>query len=142
MNKVAIKKIGFTEQNEYNDIWQQQQSSTPEPPQRGSQGQTVRWFGTLDQGAATIEENISQSSDGSYYECLLSFSLRTEADIAKARKYARRPVVMYAQTVDGNEYTIGTKGYPATMITSNRYDALNTREITVEVTYQSLTPVM
>ena len=75
MNKVAIKKIGFTEQNEYNDIWQQ--PSPLEPPQRGSQGQTVRWFDTLDQGAATLEENISQSSDGSYYESRLSFSLRT-----------------------------------------------------------------
>ena len=141
MTKVALKKIGFIEQNEVDDTWQQQQSSTPQPPQRGT-SPSVKWFASIDQAAATLEETVNQSSDGSYYESRLSFSLRQEADIAKAKKYARRPVVIYVDAVDGSQYTIGTTGYPATMITRNRIDGTNTREITVEVTYQTLTPVM
>ena len=141
MTKVALRKIGFIEQNEVDDTWQQQQSSTPQPPQRGT-SPSVKWFASIDQAAATLEETVNQSSDGSYYESRLSFSLRQEADIAKAKKYARRPVVIYVNAVDGSQYTIGTAGYPATMITRNRFDGTNTREITVEVTYQTLTPVM
>ena len=141
MTKVALKKIGFIEQNEVDDTWQQQQSGVQPEPQRGT-SPSVKWFAGIDQAAAILEETVNQSSDGSYYESRLSFSLRQEADIAKAKKYARRPVVIYVNAVDGSQYTIGTKGYPATMITRNRFDGTNTREITVEVTYQTLTPVM
>ena len=83
MTKVALKKIGFIEQNEVDDTWQQQQSVTPQPPQRGT-SPSVKWFAGIDQAAATLEETVNQSSDGSYYESSLSFSLRQEADIAKA----------------------------------------------------------
>ena len=69
-------------------------------------------------------------------------------DVAKkvkdelAKKYAGRPVVVYAVAVDGKRYTIGTKSYPAYLVISNRYDAMNTREVAVNVKYQSKTSLL
>lgn len=141
MTKVALKSIGFVEQNEIDDQWVQQEL----PAQRGV-GNTImaglHSFGNIDQSAATLEENFEDDENGQLYEAMLDFTVRTEADIAMAKKYAGRPVVVHVQAVDGSRYKIGTKQYPVRMTTQNRYDAMNTREIGVSVSYKSLTGVM
>lgn len=141
MTKVALKSIGFVEQNEIDDQWVQQE----QPAQRGIGGTAIAGlhpFGSIDQSAATLEENFEDDENGQHYEAMLDFTVRTEADIAMAKKYAGRPVVVHVQAVDGNKYTIGTKQYPVRMKTQNRYDGMNTREIGVSVSYKSLTGVM
>ena len=141
MTKVALKSIGFVEQNEIDDQWVQQEL----PAQRGV-GNTImaglHSFGSIDQSAATLEENFEDDESGQHYEAMLDFTVRTEADISMAKKYAGRPVVVHVQAVDGNKYTIGTKQYPVRMKIQNRYDGMNTREIGVSVSYKSLTGVM
>lgn len=141
MTKVALKSIGFVEQNEIDDQWVQQEL----PAQRGV-GNTImaglHSFGNIDQSAATLEENFEDDENGQHYEAMLDFTVRTEADISMAKKYAGRPVVVHVQAVDGNKYTIGTKQYPVRMKTQNRYDGMNTREIGVSASYKSLTSVM
>ena len=141
MTKVALKSIGFVEQNEIDDQWVQQEL----PAQRGASNAIMvglRSFGSIDQSAATLEENFEDDESGQHYEALLDFTVRTEADIAMAKKYAGRPVVVHVQAVDGSRYKIGTKQYPVRMKTQNRYDGMNTREIGVSVSYKSLTGVM
>ncbi len=141
MNKVALKNIGFKEQNEVNDQWvqqeQQQERSIPDIYIDGS-----HWFKKIDQSAADLTEDLVMDESGQHYELTLSFTVRTEDDIALAKKYAKRPVVVYAVAVDGSRFTIGTKSYPAYLVTSNRYDAMNTREVQVSVSYQSRTGIM
>lgn len=141
MSKIGISRIGFVEQNEIDDQWVQQE----QPAQRGIGGTAIAGlhpFGSIDQSAATLEENFEDDENGQHYEAMLDFTVRTEADIAMAKKYAGRPVVVHVQAVDGNKYTIGTKQYPVRMKTQNRYDGMNTREIGVSVSYKSLTGVM
>ena len=141
MNKVALKTIGFKEQNEVNDQWvqqeQQQERSIPDIYVDGS-----HWFKKIDQSAADLTEDLVMDESGQHYELTLSFTVRTEDDIALAKKYAKRPVVVYAVAVDGSRFTIGTKSYPAYLVTSNRYDAMNTREVQVSVSYRSRTGIM
>ena len=141
MNKVALKNIGFKEQNEVNDQWvqqeQQQERSIPDIYIDGS-----HWFKKIDQSAADLTEDLVMDESGQHYELTLSFTVRTEDDMALAKKYAKCPVVVYAVAVDGSRFTIGTKSYPAYLVTSNRYDAMNTREVQVSVSYQSRTGIM
>lgn len=141
MTKVALKSIGFVEQNEIDDQWIQQEL----PAQRGASNTIMAGlhsFGSIDQSAATLEESLEDDENGQHYEAMLDFTVRTEADISMAKKYASRPVVVHVQAVDGNRYTIGTKQYPVRMKTQNRYDGMNTREIGVSVSYKSLTGIM
>lgn len=141
MNKVALKTIGFVEQNEVNDQWvqqeQQQERSLPDIYIDGS-----HWFKKIDQSAADLTEDLVMDESGQHYELTLSFTVRIEDDMDLAKKYAKRPVVVYAVAVDGSRFTIGTKSYPAYLVTSNRYDAMNTREVQGSVTYQSRTGIM
>lgn len=141
MTIVGIKKIGFIEQNEVNDHWtvqqEQQDRGIPDTNIDGS-----HWFKNIDQSSANLTEDLVMDENGQHYELTLSFTVRTKEDMALAKKYAKRPVVVYAIAVDGIRYPIGTKPYPAYIVTSNRYDAMNTREVQCSVTYQSLTGIM
>lgn len=142
MNKVALKKIGLIEQNEVNDVWTQQEEQQVERSLSDVYLDGSHWFNSIDQGSATLEENLNEDESGLSYTTNLSFTVRTEADMALAKKYAHRPLVIKAVAVDGNTYSIGTKQYPVHMATQNRYDGTNTREIQISATFQSSTGVM
>lgn len=141
MNKIGIFKIGFKEQNEVNDQWvqqeQQEERSIPDVYMDGS-----HWFKSIDQTATELTEDLTVDETGVYYDVQLPFTVRLEVDTELAKKYAGRPVVVYAVAVDGKRYTIGTKSYPAYLVISNRYDAMNTREVAVNVKYQSKTSLL
>ncbi len=141
MNKIGIFKIGFKEQHEVNDQWvqqeQQEERSIPDVYIDGS-----HWFKSIDQTATELTEDLTVDETGVYYEVQLPFTVRLEVDTELAKKYAGRPVVVYAVAVDGKRYTIGTKSYPAYLVISNRYDAMNTREVAVNVKYQSKTSLL
>ena len=141
MNKIGIFKIGFKEQHEVNDQWVQQEQqverSIPDVYIDGS-----HWFKSIDQTATELTEDLTVDETGVYYDVQLPFTVRLEVDTELAKKYAGRPVVVYAMAVDGKRYTIGTKSYPAYLIISNRYDAMNTREVAVNVKYQSKTSLL
>ncbi|MBQ8959466.1 MAG: hypothetical protein IJ057_13365 [Bacteroidales bacterium] len=142
MNKVALKTIGFVEQNEVNDQWVQQQE---QPAQRSLPDVYLdgsHWFKSIDQQNATLEETLNDDESGLSYTTNLDFTVRTEEDMALAKKYARRPLVIKAVAVDGTTYSIGTKQYPVRMATQNRYDGMNTREMQISATFQSRTGVM
>lgn len=141
MNKIGIFKIGFKEQNEVNDQWvqqeQQEERSIPDVYMDGS-----HWFKSIDQTATELTEDLTVDETGVHYDVQLPFTVRLEVDTELAKKYAGRPVVVYAVAVDGKRYTIGTKSYPAYLVISNRYDAMNTREVAVNVKYQSKTSLL
>ncbi len=141
MSKVGILKIGFKEQNEVNDQWvQQEQQSERSIPDIYSDGS--HWFKSIDQDNTSLTEQLVMDESGKRYEVRLSFVVRTDADIALAKKYEGRPVVVYAVAADGSRYTIGTKSYPAYLTPSNRYDARNTREVAMEVNYRGKTSLL
>lgn len=142
MNKVALKKIGFAEQNEINDVWQEQQAQNLRSTTYTTDGATWHWFDNIDQNAATLEESISDDENGVFYTAEVNFTVRTEADMTLAKKYEKRPLVMKAEAVDGKIYTIGTKQYPVRMATQNRYDGRNVREMQVSLSYDTLTGVL
>lgn len=141
MQKTGIKRIGFVEQNEIDDTWVQQE----QPNQRRGNPSTIpniRWFKCIDQGASSIEESTVDDATGLCYEASLQFVLRQQTDIALGKRYAKRPIVIYAEAVDGNTYKLGTKECPVRMAIVNRYDALNTRELSISANYLTLTGIM
>ena len=141
MSKVGIYRIGFKEQNEINDIWvqqeEQQERSGPELYIDGS-----HWFKSIDQKVTDLTEEMAMDETGTCFEQNLSFVVRKDVDIELARKYANRPVVVYALAVDGRRYTIGTKNYPAYLVTSDRYHGLDTREMAMTVNYKTKTRLL
>ena len=144
MTKVGILKIGFKEQNEVNDAWVQQEQE--QPAQRSGIPDIYidgsHWFKSIDQDNTSLTEELVIDESGKCFEVQLPFVVRKKADIDLAKKYEGRPVVVYAIAADGKRYTIGTKSYPAYLITSNRYDARNTREVAIEVNYKSKTSLI
>lgn len=141
MSKVGIYRIGFKEQNEINDIWvqqeEQQERSGPELYIDGS-----HWFKSIDQKVTDLTEEMAMDETGTCFEQNLSFVVRKDVDIELARKYANRPVVVYALAVDGSRYPIGTKNYPAYLVTSDRYQGLDTREVAITVNYKTKTRLL
>lgn len=142
MNKVALKKVGFLEQNEVNDVWVQQEEQQAERSLSDVYLDGGHWFKSIDQETATLEESLNEDETGLNYTTNLNFTVRTETDMTLAKKYARRPLVIKAVAVDGTTYSIGTKQYPVRMATQNRYDGMNTREIQISASFQSITGVM
>lgn len=141
MSKVGIYRIGFKEQNEVNDVWVQQE----EPAQRTLPDIYIdgsRRFKSIDQKNTTLTEDMVMDESGKKYVLKLPFVVRKDEDIDLAKKYAGRPLVVYAWAVDGHLYKIGTKTYPAYIVTSNRYQGLDTREMAMTVEYESLTPLL
>lgn len=141
MSKVGIYRIGFKEQNEINDIWvqqeEQQERSGPELYIDGS-----HWFKSIDQKVTDLTEEMAMDETGTCFEQNLSFVVRKDVDIELAREYANRPVVVYALAVDGSRYPIGTKNYPAYLVTSDRYQGLDTREVAITVNYKTKTRLL
>lgn len=144
MSKIGIHKIGFKEINEVTDQWSQQQEGQQQEeraiPEMQLQG--THWFKSIDQTNTTLIENLVEDDSGMYYEVQLPFVVRKDVDIKLAKKYEGRPVVIYVDAVDGNRYTIGSKEYPTYLITSNRYSAMDTREVAFEVNYKSSTSLL
>ena len=140
MNKIGIYRIGFKEQNEVNDVWVEQEQQERGIPVITIDG--VRRFKSIDQKNTTLTEELIDDENGIRYEVQLPFVVRKEEDVELADKYSGRPVVMYVWAVDGHLYKIGSKLYPAYMITSNKYQGLDTREMAVNVYYESLTKLL
>ena len=145
MNKVALKEIGFVEQNEVDDTWTQQTAQQEQQAQRSIAQEAVlvggHWFKSIDQQQATMAEELTMDAEGSRYRQQVKFAVRTEYDRTLAKKYERRPLVLHVWTVDGNLYKIGTKQYPAYMTTS-RTNGMDAVETAVTVEYETLTAIM
>ena len=141
MTIVGLKKIGFVEQNEVNDVWVQQEL----PAQRGENDpviENIRLFGSIDQSVSTLTEQTVDEADGMCFECVVSFAVRTQEDMRLARKYTKRPVVLHCNAVDGRHFAIGTKEYPVRMQWNENYDGTNTHEAQISVKYRTLTGIL
>jgi len=140
MNKVALKTIGFVEQNEVNDQWvqqeEQQDRSLPDVYIDG-----IHRFRSIDQRQASMTEELTMDENGSHYRQQVQFTVRTEYDRELAKKYERRPLVLHVWTVDGHHYKIGTKSYPAYIVPS-KTNSMDTVETALTVEYETLTPIM
>lgn len=144
MARIGIKRIGFAEQNEVDDTWTVQQAQQQQAD-RGAvmavQSAVWHWFDSIDQDTATLEEELTDD-DGLSYTARLDFTVRTDADIKLAVRYARRPLVIQAVAVDGRTYTMGTKPLPTRFTFSNRYATMQTREAQLHATYDTLNGIM
>ena len=92
MNKVALKRIGFAEQNETNDQWVMQQEE--EQQRSGSvmlADPSIRLFKSIDQETAQITEELNVDASGTRYRQQVQFTVRTPDDRALAKRYERRP---------------------------------------------------
>jgi hypothetical protein len=140
MNKVALKTIGFEEQNEVNDQWvQQQEQQDRSLPDVYIDG--IHRFRSIDQRQASMTEELTMDENGSHYRQQVQFTVRTEYDRELAKKYERRPLVLHVWTVDGHHYKIGTKSYPAYFVPS-KTNSMDTVETSLTVEYETLTPIM
>ena len=105
MNKVGIKKIGFVELNDVDDLWQQEQIDPNQPADRAVPPEAsilgFRGFRSIDQDNSSLSQQLDSNESGPVYDIDLSFVVRTDDDIALAQKYERRPVGRYVWTVDG-----------------------------------------
>ncbi len=142
MNKVALKEIGFVEQNDVDDEWAQTNPSQDMDRDLGpSYLVNGHWFKSIDQAQASLTEDLAMDENGSSYHQQVRFAVRTQADRDLAKKYERRPIVLHVWTVDGHLYKIGTKSYPARLKTS-KTNSRNTVETEVTVEYDTLAPLM
>ena len=142
MNKVALKTIGFVEQNEVNDTWQQEQEQQAER----SLAQDVyidgiNRFRSIDQDNSSMTEDLVIGEEGIKYSQEVQFVVRTEYDRKLAKKYERRPLVLHVWTVGGQHYKIGTKSYPA-YLRPTKSNSMDTVETSLTVEYETLTPIM
>lgn len=141
MSKIGIYQIGFKEQNEESDVWVQQEAQQERSlPNIYLDG--TRRFKSIDQKKTDLTEELVMDASGQKYKVQLPFIVRKDIDIELAKKYAGRPMVIYVWAVDGHVYKIGTKLYPAYIITSNRYQGLDTREMALTVEYESRKPLL
>lgn len=141
MAKTGIYRIGFVENNEVDDVWQQVEEQQEERGTRSGMS-VMHWFSTFDQKQASLKEEQVEDDAGILFETTLDFTVRLDADITLAKRYMRRPVVMRVVAVDQKEYEVGTKSYPVRMKTNNNYTGIDTREIRIKVDYQSCLGVM
>lgn len=140
MNKVALKTIGFVEQNEANDQWvQQQEQQDRSLPDVYIDG--IHRFRSIDQAKSSIMEDLSIEESGNKYHQHVQFVVRTEYDRELAKKYERRPLVVHVWTVDGCHYKLGTKSYPAYFVPS-KTNSMDTVETAMTVDYDTLTAIM
>lgn len=140
MNKVALKTIGFVEQNEANDQWVQQEEQQDRfLPDTYIDG--IRRFSSIDQQQASMTEELATDESGNLYRQQVQFVVRTEHDRELARKYERRPLVLHVWTVDGQHYMIGTKSYPAYLVPA-KTNSRSTVETALTVDYETLSPIM
>lgn len=140
MNKVALKTIGFVEQNEVNDQWvQQQEQQDRSLPYVSIDG--IHRFRSIDQRQASMTEELTIDENGNKYRQQVQFTVRTEYDRELAKKYERRPIVLHVWTVDGHHYKIGTKSYPAYIVPA-KTNSMDTVETALTVEYETLTPIM
>lgn len=136
MSKVGIYRIGFKEQNEVDDQWVMQEAQEERSlPSFSLDG--IHWFKSIDQRNSNLTEDETMDETGRKYAALLDFVVRKDEDIALARQYDGRPLVVYVYAVDGQVYKLGTKSYPAYLVISDRYQGLDTREMAMIVTYES-----
>lgn len=141
MNKVALKTIGFVEQNEANDSWTppQQQQQDRDIPDAYIDG--INRFRSIDQQQATMTEELITDESGSHYRQQVQFAVRQKYDRDMAKRYERRPLVLHVWTADGHHYTLGTKQYPAYLVPT-KTNSMDTVETALSVEYQTLTPIM
>lgn len=140
MNKVALKTIGFVEQNEVNDQWvQQEEQHNRTIPDTYLDG--INRFRSIDQQNASLTEELTTDESGSHYHQQVQFTVRQQYDRLLAQRYERRPLVLHVWTVDGHHYKIGTKSYPAYLMPA-KTNSMDTVETTLTVDYETLTPIM
>ena len=142
MNKVALKTIGFVEQNEVNDAWQQaEEQQVQRNLSQDIYVDGINRFRSIDQQQASMTESLTTDESGHRYHQQVQFTVRTQYDRELAGKYANRPIVLHVWTVDGNHYKIGTKQYPAYLVPS-KTNSMDTVETAMTVDYETLSPVM
>lgn len=141
MNKVALKKIGFVEQNEENDNWVQQEQQAERSLSQDIYIDGIHRFRSIDQAKSSIMEDLSIEENGNKYHQHVQFVVRTEYDRELAKKYERRPLVVHVWTVDGCHYKLGTKSYPAYFV-SSKTNSMDTVETAMTVDYDTLTAIM
>ena len=141
MNKVALKKIGFVEQNEENDNWVQQEQQAERSLSQDIYIDGIHRFRSIDQAKSSIMEDLSIEEIGNKYHQHVQFVVRTEYDRELAKKYERRPLVVHVWTVDGCHYKLGTKSYPAYFVPS-KTNSMDTVETDMTVDYDTLTAIM
>lgn len=141
MNKVALKKIGFEEQNETEDQWIQQEEQQERSLNQDVYIDSINRFRSIDQNNASMTEELTMNESGNKYHQHVQFTVRTEYDRKLAKKYERRPLVVHVWTVDGNHYKLGTKSYPAYFIPA-KTNSSETVESAITVDYDTLTAIM
>lgn len=140
MNKVALKTIGFEEQNEVNDQWvQQQEQQDRSLPDVYIDG--INRFRSIDQDNSSITEELTIDENGNKYRQQVQFTVRLEYDRDLAKKYERRPLVVHVWAVNGCHYKLGTKSYPAYLVPA-KTNSRETVETALTVEYETLTPIM
>ena len=143
MNKVALKTIGFVEQNEANDQWtqQQEQQQAERSLQQDIYIDDIHRFRSIDQQEASMTEELVSDGSGDKYHQQVKFVVRTEYDRKLAKRYERRPLVLHVWTADDNHYIIGTKSYPVYLMPT-KSNSMDTVETALTVEYETTTPIM
>lgn len=140
MQKIGVRQIAFIGHNDIDDAWEQDETGQI-VVEKGGDG--IIAFSNIDQNTASLSETQTKDEQGIHYVTTLEFTVRVPSDISLAVRYSRRPVVVCVWTVDGGQYMIGTSSDPVHMVIGkNSYDGLRSRELSVSLSYKTMTGIL
>lgn len=142
MEKTGIAKIGFINQIEYDDQWNENRAAWNPDDEDVQNNPNLHYFTSIDQEKSTMTQTSATDENGVLYSLRLSFVVRKEEDIELARKYANVPLVILVRTADGKNHHIGNSVYPAHFELDQSYNGVATKELALQSQYESETEIM
>lgn len=132
MAKIGIRKIEIAKKGDVSDSFFDQSGLVKYPYNKFTKINFV-------QESATLSDETVDDDNGTYHVINLDFATRASLDEWKPliRSYIEIPVVILVESIDGNNYVIGSNKAPAYITVNNSYKKIDTRELFTTCAYRS-----
>lgn len=132
MAKIGIRKIEIAKKGDVSDSFFDQSGLVVFPYKKFTEINFV-------QESATLSDETIDDDNGTYHIINLDFATRSSLDEWKPiiKSFIEIPVVILIESIDGDNYVIGTNKTPAYITVDNRYKKIDTREVFTRCTYKS-----
>lgn len=134
MNKIGIKKIGYTKRGSLSDTFFNR---------GGNQKPMFQSFVDIPdfvEDTAFLSEESIDDDKGLSFKIVLNFTIRKNIAVVKdtVKALLGKPLIFAITGIDNVNYVIGTNDYPAYLSTDDVYDGMNVKELICSVEYINL----
>ena len=132
MAKIGIRKIEIAKKGDVSDSFFDQSELVNYPYKKFAKVNFV-------QESAILTDETIDDDNGTYHVINLDFATRASLDEWKPliKSYIEIPVIILIESIDGNNYVIGSNKAPAYITVNNTYKKIDTRELFTTCTYKS-----